>query len=136
MTPGGRRKVVNIVLYDRKKRFLLQLRTKNAPLLPGYWAFFGGGMKPGESPQEALERESLEELAFSPAAAAPAAEHDFVCGGRKMRRYVFFQRYTSDKSALRLGEGAGWGWLNLAQACKLRMCRRDRKMLKFLHSRI
>ena len=136
ITCAGRRRVVNIVLYDRKKRFLLQLRTKDAPRLPGYWAFFGGGIKTGESPQEAIERESLEELGFSPAAAALFAEQDFICGGRKMRRHVFVQRFIADKTSLRLGEGAGWGWLSLEETRKLRMCVRDRRMLTLLRSRI
>jgi 8-oxo-dGTP pyrophosphatase MutT (NUDIX family) len=32
--------------------------------LPGYWAFFGGGIEKGENPTEALKREIREELSY------------------------------------------------------------------------
>jgi 8-oxo-dGTP pyrophosphatase MutT (NUDIX family) len=40
----------------------MQRRDANAPRLPGYLGFFGGGVEPGESPEDALVREVREEL--------------------------------------------------------------------------
>lgn len=137
MTPRtGRRSVANIVLYDGKDRFLLQLRTLDARLMPGYWAFFGGGVKRGESPLQAVLREAVEELSFLPSEAEKAAEKDITLFGEKVRMHVFIQRYRGAKTALRLGEGADWGWFTLEETAGLRMCARDRKMLKLLRSRI
>ncbi|HIH17265.1 MAG: 7,8-dihydro-8-oxoguanine triphosphatase [archaeon GW2011_AR6] len=59
-----RRDVAVIILYDNKKRILLQHRGKNSPRLPGYWAFFGGGIEKGETPEQAVRRECKEELNY------------------------------------------------------------------------
>ena len=57
-----RRDVSLIILYNKDKRMLLQHRAKDAPRAPDFWAFFGGGIDEGETPEEALVRESMEEL--------------------------------------------------------------------------
>ena len=51
-----------LILYNTDGRLLLQHRTKDAPTFPDYWAFFGGGIEECESAEEAVRRESLEEL--------------------------------------------------------------------------
>lgn len=128
----SRRQTVNILLYDARGRFLLQRRTQDAPVLPGYWAFFGGGVKAGETLRQALERESLEELGYLPAKARLEASKDFVIRGEPYRMHVFTQRYSGPKGALRLGEGAGWGWFTPAETAGLKLCSRDRRMLALL----
>ena len=42
-------------------RFLLARRPEGKPY-PGYWEFPGGKLEPGENPQQALNRELMEEL--------------------------------------------------------------------------
>ena len=44
----------------------LQKREKDRKVLPGYFAFFGGKLEEGESPEQGLEREIQEELCFTP----------------------------------------------------------------------
>lgn len=44
----------------------LQKRSKDAPRLPDYFGLFGGGIENDETPEQALEREMQEELAFTP----------------------------------------------------------------------
>ncbi len=58
---------VAIAILFQADQFLLQLRD-NIPtiLYPGYWAFFGGHMEPGETPEEAIWRELKEEIAYTP----------------------------------------------------------------------
>ena len=51
-----------LLLYDEEKRILLQHREENIKRLPGYWAFFGGRIEKGETPEQALVREVKEEL--------------------------------------------------------------------------
>src|SRR2546426_574727 len=43
----------------------LQKREKNKKALPGHFAFFGGKLEDGETPDQALEREIREELCFT-----------------------------------------------------------------------
>lgn len=40
----------------------LQRRSDDAPRLPGFFGFWGGGVEEGETPEEALKREIREEL--------------------------------------------------------------------------
>lgn len=46
----------------------LQRRTKDAPTRPEYLALFGGGFEEGETKEQALYREVMEELAIVPIA--------------------------------------------------------------------
>jgi isopentenyldiphosphate isomerase len=55
--------VVHLHLFNERGELYLQLRSKTKDLLPGYWdTSVGGHMDPGETPEEALRREALEEL--------------------------------------------------------------------------
>jgi len=55
------RRVALFVLKD-KDRILLQKRSKDDDKIPNYWAFFGGQIEEGESPEQAVKREAKEEL--------------------------------------------------------------------------
>jgi isopentenyldiphosphate isomerase len=55
--------VVHMHLLNDRGELFLQKRAMSKDLLPGYWdTSVGGHMSPGESPEEALKRETLEEL--------------------------------------------------------------------------
>ena len=56
------RRVAMLTLRDSTGRLLLQHRTKNSPVLPDHWSFFGGGIEDGETPKQSLKREIKEEL--------------------------------------------------------------------------
>lgn len=59
LTPGNA--VCAIITVDG--RYLLQLRDNiKGIFFPGCWGCFGGGIEPGEQPDEALRRELKEEL--------------------------------------------------------------------------
>lgn len=47
---------------DKRISVFLQRRTKDAKILPDYFAFFGGKIEDGETPEAALIREAKEEL--------------------------------------------------------------------------
>lgn len=58
---------VAIALLIRQQQFLLQLRDDIPTIVyPGHWAFFGGHIEPGESPDVAIWRELQEEINYTP----------------------------------------------------------------------
>jgi 8-oxo-dGTP pyrophosphatase MutT (NUDIX family) len=63
-----RRRVARAVLIDDRGRVLLfPYRDRRAPMDPGYCHLPGGGMEPGESPQDAVRRELREEVGIEAA---------------------------------------------------------------------
>ena len=57
--------VVHLHLFNKKGELFLQKRSINKDLLPGKWdTSVGGHFQPGESAEEALMRETEEELGF------------------------------------------------------------------------
>ncbi len=55
--------VVHLHLFNEKGELFLQKRSMNKDLLPGKWdTSVGGHLQPGESAEEALRRETEEEL--------------------------------------------------------------------------
>lgn len=123
-------KVALIILYDPGKRLLLQHRTKDATILPDYWAFFGGSIRQGETPSEAVRRETLEELNYKLKAPQLFIEQDFKIGNTEGYMYVYIEAFDSDKSLLNLREGQGWGWYKASEVNNLRMIDHDRKLVK------
>jgi len=55
--------VVHMHLFNNKGELFLQKRAMTKDLLPGYWdTSVGGHMSPGETPDEALKRETMEQI--------------------------------------------------------------------------
>lgn len=57
-------KSVGIVLYNSNGKMLLQHRTDDAPSDPSKWAIFGGGVESEELSEQAVVRETKEELNY------------------------------------------------------------------------
>ena len=61
------KKVVIVFLHNNFDSYLLQLRDfKPSIIFPGHWGAFGGAIEEGESPRDALVRELIEEIGYSP----------------------------------------------------------------------
>ncbi|WP_088891500.1 NUDIX hydrolase [Leptolyngbya ohadii] len=84
-------------------RFLMQLRDDKPQILyPGVWAFFGGHLEPGESPEEAMWRELQEEIAYQP----PHIQHfHSYPDDPRVIRHIFSVPLTVPLINLELNEG-------------------------------
>jgi 8-oxo-dGTP diphosphatase len=121
------RNVAVVILYDGDGRILLQHRTVDAPTFPDHWAFFGGGLEAGETPEQAVEREIIEELAYTLRSPRRFASRQFLYDGFEHTMHVFLERY--DGSPLVLGEGQGMGWFLPEQTIILKMNDHDRDVI-------
>jgi 8-oxo-dGTP pyrophosphatase MutT (NUDIX family) len=59
---GGPREFAAAIIVNAKDELLLLRRSPATLRWPGKWGIAGGGMEAGETPEEALRRELLEEL--------------------------------------------------------------------------
>jgi glycosyltransferase involved in cell wall biosynthesis len=127
-----RREVALLILYDGEGRMLLQHRSRDAALMPGYWAFFGGGIEAGEALMDGLRREAWEELRYRPVSPRLLRTQDFREGAMRGRLHIFTEAFSGDKSRLELHEGDGWGWFRLEETPALLMTERDRGIIAAL----
>jgi 8-oxo-dGTP pyrophosphatase MutT (NUDIX family) len=122
-------RVVIIILYDLSKKFLLQHRSSDAKLMPDYWAFFGGEINERETPEQAVRRETYEELNYRLRSPHLVKEQEFKEGSADGYMYVFIEYFDADKINLKLQEGQGWGWFTKAEMNQLKMIHRDREII-------
>ncbi len=65
--------VVHAMVFNRRGRVLLQKRAPSKDVQPGKWdTSVGGHMRPGETPDSAVQREMEEELGAKPDSIVPA----------------------------------------------------------------
>lgn len=122
------RNVALFILYTASGRLLLQHRTPDAPRLPNYWAFFGGGIEPGEHPSDALKREVREELSYHVQDPYFLTTQVLREGEDENTKYVFVERY--EDQPLELGEGQAMGWFLPDETHDLQMVDHDRAIVE------
>lgn len=96
-----------IAILYRDNQFLLQLRDDLPQIrYPGHWAFFGGHVEAGETPEVAVQRELQEEIGYTP----PQVRYfrsDLT--DRKIIRHVFYGPLLIAPEKLELNEGQDLG---------------------------
>ncbi len=101
-----RRDVATLALYNAEGKVLLQHRTDDAPRLPGYWALFGGGIEEGETPEQGLKRELMEEIEWEVKKPKKICEVDLQPWGYETVLHMYSEPCI-DASGLVLHEGKG-----------------------------
>ena len=122
------RNVSVLGLYNDKKEILLQHRSKDAKRLPDHWAFFGGGIENGETPEQALARESIEELEYRVMKPQRLYIQKFTFEGSVNTKYVFVERYDPSQTLIQ-HEGLEMGWWKFSDLDKLLIIDHDRLAL-------
>lgn len=106
MANGMQKVEVAIAILHQDNQFLMQLRDDFPNIIyPGHWGFFGGHIEPGESPDEAVCRELMEEIGYAPPQIEPfqRTEDDRVI------RHFYQGKLTVPVDQLQLNEGQDLG---------------------------
>lgn len=98
----GEKVAVAIAILHQDRKFLMQLRD-NIPniLYPGHWGFFGGHLELGETPEDAVRREVLEEIGYE----MRNPQFFTTSESEKVIRYVYHEPLLASVSELKLMEG-------------------------------
>ncbi|EKQ68854.1 ADP-ribose pyrophosphatase [Leptolyngbyaceae cyanobacterium JSC-12] len=93
---------VALAILCQDGKFLMQLRDDYPHILyPGHWGFFGGHLEPGETPEQGVKRELVEEIGYCPPTLIPY----HLQADSQVIRHVYYGNLEVDLSKLVLTEG-------------------------------
>lgn len=116
---------VSAIPVNREGKILLQQRDDRPDLLfPGCWTTFGGAMEAGETPEEAMRRELLEEIELElPMKLWKVLNFEIDVHGKpvKGRSYVFVGWIDRPAERIALNEGQALGYFSLEELTTLKI---------------
>lgn len=101
---------VALAILQQDGNFLMQLRDDLPHIAyPGHWSLFGGHLELGETPEEALKRELIEEIGYK-----VSDSRKIGCyADEKVTRHIFYAPLTIAVTELNLQEGQDLALLTL-----------------------
>ena len=116
---------VSAIPVNTESKILLQLRDDRPDLLyPGCWTTFGGAVEDGETPDEALHRELLEEIELElPMKFWRVEDIPIEHNGQQfiVERFIYVGRIDRAASEIKLNEGQALGYFGLDDLDKLQI---------------
>ena len=98
-------------IIQKDDRFLLA-RRKEGGSLAGYWEFPGGKVEQGETPEEALQRELLEELSIVTQVGQHIGDSVFEYKDKKICLKGYLTKYVSGNFQLDSHDEIAWVSVN------------------------
>jgi 8-oxo-dGTP diphosphatase len=106
---------VALAMLHREGRWLMQLRDEIPTIVaPGCWGLFGGHLEPGETPEQALRRQLLEEISWQPPALGLVMVHHI----HRRTAHVFRSELSVPLEQLQLLEGQDLGLVSPEELLK------------------
>jgi len=121
-----KRDVAEALIVNEKNEILLQKKTRDYKFAPGgFWTVFGGEIKDGESPEQALRREIKEEINYDAKQLTlfKICDYELPQNGVEGRRYIFIVRFHGSVSQISLSEGCGFGFFSAGELDSLKIQR-------------
>jgi 8-oxo-dGTP diphosphatase len=118
-------KGVSAIPINPEGKILLQQRDDRTDLIyPGYWTTFGGKVEDGETPDEAMRRELLEEIELNLAMTLWKIEvYTTERNGQKIivEGHIYVGRIDRAASEITLNEGQALGYFTLEDLDRLKI---------------
>ena len=118
---------VGAIILNEKGEILLQKKDSSYVPFPQKWCFFGGHIEEGETPEDTIVREVIEEIGihlsfnfFKKLNWDNEAKDDL---------HIFSATFNGDPSKIRLGEGAGFAFFRKDEIASLNMIDINKKIL-------
>ena len=120
-----RRQVVSVIPINSEGKILLQLRDDRPDIKnPNCWTTFGGGVEDGETPDEAIRRELLEEIELElPLKLWKVQGYPVERNGQPfiVENYIYVGRIDYCAFEIKLNEGQALGYFALEDLDKLKI---------------
>lgn len=129
------RRIAVMLLMDAQGKLLMQHRDEAAPAWPHKWGLPGGGIEPGETPEEAMRRELEEEtgvhidgdIELFWECVLPAISHP----GAYRQWYVYHAQTGVRQEDIVLGEGQAMVFTPLSDVLRLDLIPSIRFILEY-----
>jgi 8-oxo-dGTP diphosphatase len=121
------------IIFYKDKKVLLQQRASSAKKFPDFWSFFGGKIEGEETPEQAIIRETKEELGynlkkFKLFKVYNPKDHPHVAFSKEL--YIFIAPLESDIKDFKLMEGQDLKLFSFNEIEKIKIIPTDLPILK------